>query len=89
MRRKVIRSREGKTLEVVLETEGGRIGKIVISGDFMAFPSSAIDELEAALIGKKPEDVEEVVREALSEVELLGVSWEEIAGVIKELLSFH
>ncbi len=87
MMRKVVRSRTGKTLEVVLEVEGGKISRLTISGDFMAFPSRAIDELERALVGKKAGEVEGVVKKILKNVELIGVEVDEIIETIRELAS--
>lgn len=89
MARKVIKSKGGKILEVLLEVRGTRIERVVISGDFMAFPPYSIDELERALVGKGAEDVTEVVSRILRGVELVGVSEEEIADVIRELASSH
>ncbi len=87
MMRKVMRSRSGKTLEVILEVKGGRISHLTISGDFMAFPSQAIDELERALVGRKAEEVEGVVKEVLRDAELIGVEVDEIIDTIRELAS--
>ncbi len=87
MMRKVVRSRSGKTLEIILEVKEGRISHLAISGDFMAFPSQAIDELERALVGRKAEEVERVVKEVLRDAELIGVEVDEIIDTIRELAS--
>ncbi len=87
VRRKVLRSRSGKTLEVVAEVSEGRISQLTISGDFMAFPSEAIDGLEEALIGRTAEEVDGIVREALEGVELIGIEVDELIEAIRELVS--
>ncbi|MDK2384110.1 MAG: lipoate protein ligase C-terminal domain-containing protein [Candidatus Korarchaeota archaeon] len=87
MMRKVVRSRSGKTLEVILDVEEDRISQLVISGDFMAFPPQIIEELEKSLVGKKAEEVEGVVREVLKGTELIGVEIDEIIDTIRELAS--
>ncbi len=88
MRRRVVRSTEGKTLEVGVELgEDGRISKVIIAGDFMAFPKEAVDELERSLIGRSAEEVQRVVMEHLEGVKIMGVTVEEIAEAIRELAS--
>ncbi len=87
MRRKVLRSRSGKTLEVIADVSEGRITHLTISGDFMAFPSGAIDRLEEALIGRTADEVEGVVREVLEGVELIGIEADELIETIRELVS--
>lgn len=82
---KVIRSKAGKTLELLLELEGDRIRRIEISGDFMASPSSAIEELERKLSGAKIDDCERIIEEALRGAELVGVTPEDIISAMREL----
>ncbi len=81
---KVVRSRAGKTLELMLEVEGGVIRRIEISGDFMANPSGAIEELERRLVGIKVGEHEAVVREALEGVELVGITVEDILSALRD-----
>ncbi len=87
MRRRVLRSRSGKTVEIILEMKEGRISSLTVSGDFMAFPSGAIDELEEALVGRTVEEVEGVVRDVLKDVELIGIEVDELIKIIRELAS--
>ncbi len=88
MMSKVIRSKAGKTLQVNLSLkEDGRIEKVIIAGDFIAIPSRAIDELEENLINAREEDVDRKVREGLEGVYLVGITADDIASSIKELIS--
>jgi len=86
---KTVRSREGKTLKVEIESTENKISKIVISGDFMAFPPKVIEELESSLQGRMMEEVEDTVMKVLRGAQLLGITPEEIVGTIKEILSSH
>lgn len=79
---KVIRSKAGKTLELVVELEGGTIRRVEISGDFMVSPKEAIEELERKLKGVKVGEHGRVIREALEGVELVGITIEEIVSAI-------
>ncbi len=86
---KTVRSREGKTLKVEIESTENKISKIAISGDFMAFPPKVIEELESSLQGKVIEEVGATVMKALRGAQLLGITAEEIVETIKEILSSH
>ncbi len=85
---KVVRSKAGKTLQVSLSLrEDGRIDKVVISGDFMVIPASAIDRLEESLTGAREEDVDVKVREGLKGVYLIGITRNDLISLIRELIS--
>lgn len=83
---RVLRSRAGKTLELMVEVEGGVIRSVEISGDFMAHPKEAVEELERRLRGIRVGEHERVVREALKGVELVGVTIEDILTALKECI---
>ncbi|MCY0867665.1 MAG: ABC transporter substrate-binding protein [Desulfurococcus sp.] len=65
--------REEKTLDVEVEVEGGVIKHVEISGDFFAYPSEAVEELEEALKGCGSVDCINSVFEKLRGVLLVGV----------------
>jgi hypothetical protein len=82
---KVIRSKAGKTLEIRLELDGNLIKEVEISGDFMVFPSDAIEELERKLRGRALGEHEEVVREVLRKAELVGITEDDIIDAIWDI----
>lgn len=82
---KVIRSKAGKTLELVVELEGDTIRRVEISGDFMVSPKEAIEELERKLKGVKVGEHEGIIRDVLEGVELVGITLEDIVNAIGEL----
>ncbi len=74
----------GKTVDVEVAVEGGRISRVVISGDFFAYPEGALESLEASLRGIEP-SVEEILGAIrASGIEFLGTSAEEVAEMISE-----
>jgi len=79
-----VRSVAGKTLEVEAEGVGGKISKLIISGDFFADPEDAVDRMEKALLW------EELNKERILKVleglrvQLIGVTLEELADAILE-----
>ena len=74
----------GKTVDVEVEVEAGRLKRVVISGDFFAYPEGALESFEESLSGVEPsrDEVLEIIRR--SGVEFLGASAEEIADMIAE-----
>ncbi len=84
---KVVRSKAGKTLQISLSLKkGDRIEKIIIAGDFIAIPSSAIDRLEESLTNTSEEDVDIKIREGLEGVYLVGVTEDDMISLIRELI---
>ncbi len=78
----------GKTVKVEVQVEGGRIKKVVISGDFFAYPPEAVEELERALEGviAKPEAVRRVVKNFEGRLKIVGASLSDIADLLANLL---
>lgn len=74
----------GKTVDVEVEAEGGVLRKVLISGDFFAYPEGALEELERALENRGAE--KGAILAAIREVgvEFLGVKPEELAEMILE-----
>ena len=86
--RVVRRVPQGKTLEVLVEAErsgggGCCVGRIVVGGDFFAFPGEAIDELERVLTGCCDVGcIRGRIVEVLGSVELVGVTVEDVMDAI-------
>ncbi len=74
----------GKTVDVEVEVEAGRLRRVVISGDFFAYPEGALEAFEESLSGVEPsrDEVLKVIRKF--GIEFLGASAEEIADMIAE-----
>ncbi len=67
--------KEEKVFSVYLEVdESCKVFKLVISGDFFAFPPELLDEAESKASGVNLEGAAEVVGEYLERVTLVGVS---------------
>ena len=76
----------GKTLEVLVEVDGECcVKRVVVGGDFFAFPEDAIDRVEEGLVGCCGVGcVVERARSMLEGVELVGVDAESIVSVLRE-----
>jgi len=78
----------GKTVKVEASINEGRIEKVMISGDFFAYPPSIIEELELELAGK-PAEID-AVRRILDEFKgkgiLVGISFEDIEQLFAQIL---
>ena len=74
----------GKTVDVEVEAEGGVLRKVLISGDFFAYPEGALEDLERALESRKVDRGE--ILSAIQEVgvDFLGVKPEELVEMILE-----
>lgn len=76
----------GKLIRVRVETKGGRISNIKITGDFFLHPETDLEELERDLLGLKAD--QRSVRETVSvffrerKTLLLGVCPEDFVKVI-------
>ncbi|MHC1586526.1 MAG: lipoate protein ligase C-terminal domain-containing protein [Candidatus Hecatellaceae archaeon] len=73
-RHTVHRSPGGKTIRVCISTAGGRISRVVFTGDFFAEPPESLTELGESLRGLKLED-EEAVAEVISKFFSRGQIW--------------
>ena len=61
--------------------------KVVISGDFFAYPPEALEELEESLAGVEVEKVPEVIDSFRGRLTLLGASLDDLKDLLVELLS--
>ena len=78
----------GKTVKVEVWTKEGRIDKVLISGDFFAYPPEALEELEGALAGVEasPEAVRRVVETFKGKLRVVGASLDDIAELVIQAL---
>ena len=76
----------GKLIEAEVETSGGRITSVRITGDFFAHPEEVIEEVERRLAGAPAKwgEVLSRIRSTLEKMNavLVGVSAEDIAEVV-------
>ena len=78
----------GKLLACEVEYDG-KITELKISGDFFMHPESAIVDLEAVILGKTTDELEEAVSGFFSEsdIQLVGVAPLDFVKVIELALS--
>jgi hypothetical protein len=76
----------GKTLEVVVEVDDECcVRRVVVGGDFFAFPEDAIDRVEGGVVGCCSADcIAGRVRRLLWSVVLVGVDVNSIVSVLGE-----
>ncbi len=74
----------GKLIKCTLELDEEKIKRIKITGDFFMYPEDAIEKLEKALQGTQfdEEEISKKVKEALKDVELIGVAMKDFVDVI-------
>lgn len=75
----------GKLLACALETDGGVITKLKISGDFFMHPEDSIINLEKAILGSTLTDYPDNIRGFFKKntVTLLGVAQDDFVNVIR------
>ena len=73
-----------KYIRISVRIEEGKVKKVYIRGDFFCYPEDAIERLENALVGRRPEEIPEAFRRTMEGVELLGVRREELLDLILE-----
>ncbi len=74
----------GGLIRSTYQVEEGRIAQVEFSGDFFFFPAERLGDLEAALVGVRPEEAEEVIARFYEEhgVESPGVTPADFARVL-------
>ena len=83
--------KEGKVLKVELDCDE-LIRNVRITGDFFLHPEDILEEIEKSIIGlERNADLETIIsniQRALSsrDVQMIGISPESIAGLVKEAL---
>lgn len=81
----VKRTAGGKTLELTVELEEGVLKKLVISGDFFAYPPERIDELEREAEGLTVREAIELVRSARNSLTIVGADLDDITEILERL----
>ncbi len=82
------RSRHGKTLSLELWIRDDKVDRVVLAGDFFAYPAEALEGLEK-LRGININELEVRIRSQLSDVSFAGICLDDILNLIKELLSLY
>ena len=74
----------GKLIRAHVSVIGGRIGKIVITGDFFLHPEDVLEQLEEKLLGSNSEEIENTIRQFFTESKavLVGVDVKDFSEVI-------
>jgi lipoate---protein ligase len=74
----------GGLIRVIAELRDGRLGAVSFSGDFFFYPSEKLVDLEAALVGVRPEDAEQVIGRFYEQhgIESPGVTPADLAHVL-------
>ncbi|CAG0991859.1 MAG: hypothetical protein OIN86_11885 [Candidatus Methanoperedens sp.] len=84
--------KEGKVIKVEVEYDEV-IKNIRITGDFFLHPEDILDKIEKSIIGLNKTDSEEAIASninriiAAEDVQMIGISPESIAGLVKEALN--
>lgn len=73
----------GKVVQVSMEYDKV-IREIKITGDFFIHPEEGVMHIEQNLIGRKIEDVMEVLEDVTEDMELVGITKEVLMELIKQ-----
>jgi hypothetical protein len=79
--------RREKEIDVIVEVDSGVIKRVVIGGDFFAFPEGRIDELQFRLIGAHVEEVRRIAESVLRSCEIVGVEKSDIIEALEKASS--
>lgn len=87
--------KEGKIVKVEVEVESDDvIQKLRITGDFFLHPEEVLDDIEKSMVGLKKDvsfdmivlKIQNIVRDYNYDTQMIGISPESIAEVLKEAL---
>lgn len=81
----VVKKPSGKLLKVEAVVENGVFKQVEFTGDFFAHPEERLEELESALRGIAPGDVENVVQRFVGRLVFVGISFNDVIEAIKGL----
>ncbi|MGC8932426.1 MAG: lipoate protein ligase C-terminal domain-containing protein [Candidatus Methanodesulfokora sp.] len=81
------RIRKEKEVDVVVELESGIIKKVIIGGDFFAFPEGRIDELQLRLVGAHVEDIRRITESVLKSCEIIGIDKSDLIEALEKASS--
>ena len=76
----------GKTLkvEMTMNVSEGRIVNVTISGDFFAYPSETLEELELEIRGKTVEEALKIIDGYEGRVKLVGASLQDVKQLMRQ-----
>lgn len=74
-------------MDVTVELESGMIKKVIIGGDFFAFPEGRIDELQLRLVGAHVEDIRRIAESVLRNCEIIGVDKSDLMEALEKASS--
>jgi len=79
----------GKTIKIEVEIVNKVIERVMISGDFFAYPPSLIEDIESELEGKKAEfkTIERILDMFRCKGKLVGVSFNDLEQLFREIIS--
>ena len=82
----VKRTSMGKTLkvEVTINVLEDKIVKIIISGDFFAYPSETLEKLELEIRGKTVEEALKIIDSYEGRIKLVGASLQDVKQLIQQ-----
>ena len=74
----------GKLIRAHVSVRHGRIGRIVITGDFFLHPEDVLEQLEEKLLGRNNAEIEKIIRQFFTESKavLVGVDVKDFSEVI-------
>ncbi|MFX0097651.1 MAG: lipoate protein ligase C-terminal domain-containing protein [Candidatus Hodarchaeota archaeon] len=74
----------GKLIRADIFVKDGRIGRVVITGDFFLHPEDLLEQLEEKLLGSDKEKIDKIVGEFFIETRavLVGVDVKDFADVV-------
>ncbi|MCX8185196.1 MAG: hypothetical protein RMI56_04215 [Sulfolobales archaeon] len=82
--RKEVKEQFGKVFSVeLLVDEACRVLKLIVSGDFFAYPPEVLDSLGRVVSGKHASEIVEAVSSVLDKLTLVGVSRESIVELFR------
>ena len=71
-------------VEMTMNVSEGRIVNVTISGDFFAYPSETLEELELEIGGKTVEEALKIIDGYEGRVKLVGASLQDVKQLIQQ-----
>lgn len=71
-------------VEMTMNVSEGRIVNVTISGDFFAYPSETLEELELEIRGKTVEEALKIIDGYEGRVKLVGASLQDVKQLIQQ-----
>lgn len=71
-------------VEMTMNVSEGRIVNVTISGDFFAYPSETLEELELEIRGKTVEEALKIIDGYEGRVKLVGASLQDVKQLIRQ-----